>query len=185
MTARTLAAALPFALAACAWTGPGVPMKLDAAATAPAGAHLAFASGRQARFGGGRVDGPDLDLVRGADGTWAGTVQSFYVRDGVVEPVTLHTRLRIEPGRIAGDGVVLAVFDDAEHGTITVRGKIGDERVYLSVGPDEIRGDAFTFRRVSAARGESAGGNSFEVVGASAEDLRSAPFLLALVDGLI
>ena len=36
MTFRPLAAALPFALAACAWSGPGVPMKLDAAGTAPA-----------------------------------------------------------------------------------------------------------------------------------------------------
>ncbi|MFT3917600.1 MAG: hypothetical protein QM704_26995 [Anaeromyxobacteraceae bacterium] len=184
MTSRLLAAALPFALAACAWTGPGAPMKLDAAATASAGARLAFASGRQVRFGGGRVDGPDLDLVRDADGAWVGTVHTFYLRDDVVEPVTLHTRLRVEPGRIVGDGVVLNVFDDAEHGTVTIRGKIGDERVFVALGRDELRGQTSTWERVSEFAWGKDGKAALEVVGASGEDLRSPPFLLALVDAI-
>jgi len=212
------AAALLLSLAACAWTGPGVPMKLDqATGAAPSREERRAGMGElvyggpvhlrtSIRFGAWEVDGKRIDVQNMGDGTWVGVVTGYLHGQGSadtfsssptmpainrtipVQSVTFHTRLRVEPGRIVGDGVTLSIYEEAATGTVTIRGKIGDEKVFVTLTRDEIRTNGVTLKRSAAntwsGPGWDRGEVSLALSGPAADLQRTTPFYLALVDAL-
>ena len=219
MSIRLLAAAALLSSAACAWTGPGVPMKLDqATGAAPTREERRAGMGElvyggaehpraSIRFGAWEVDGRRIDVQNLGDGTWAGVVTGYLngqvtadtsasspSMPAIARPnppvqfVTFHTRLRVEPGRIVGDGVTLSIYEEASTGTVTIRGKIGDEKVFVTVTRDEIRTNAVTLKRSDehtwSGPGSDRGEVSLALTGPAADLQRTTPFYLALVDAL-
>lgn len=203
MKLRPLVAAVPFALAACAWSGPGVPMKLDGAAASPPvapgevvqPAKLVLVNDGvtvgEAIFQPWKVDGDHIDVERAPDGTWVGVVQADAPASSRVMGAArgaVHTRLTVSDGRISGQGLTLSIFDDAASGTVTIRGFVGASKVNVTVTRAEIRTNALRLVKKASNvwRGEGwpNGIATLRLEGADAA-AQGAAFYLALVDTLI
>jgi hypothetical protein len=123
-------------LAACAMTPSGTPVPVTSIPAGetrprdftPTGAVSLYGSGsgRSADFGDFRIVGPQVNMTRNPDGTWAGNLDG---RDVV---------LAVTPGRIDGYGVNLYVFRKGT--TVSVQGMFGQRQVWFTLKPDEIQG---------------------------------------------
>ena len=135
------AAALPVLLAACATTSPPLPVPMSAQPPGPPPAAFQAAGEvlwadigqatptRRAAFDGWRVVGPPVDLLRGPDGRWVGTLRG---REVAVVPAA---------GRLTGQGIDLSVVRQPD-GALLVTGAWMEAPVRIEITPDRIRGSA-------------------------------------------
>jgi hypothetical protein len=187
--------ALALALAGCASTPPGLPMKVTNPAAPPSAEerdrgvaelsiHVAGMAG-QAVYGPWRVASRGVDLNYAGDGKWSGTLGA--------KPVNLS----VTEGRIEGSGVNLYLFEDAATRTVTVRGLASAREIWITMTPDTLRGrvaanaPGFELKREGPGKWTGSWGPGrtmyLEMRGEAAQypAVLSPQFYLALIGGLL
>jgi hypothetical protein len=176
MSTHRLSALLATLLLAGCATARGVPLPMTAPA-APAAAEfhalgeLRSSAGRSAAFDGWRVVGPEINLSRGADGSW----------DGSAGPRMSSVHLAPGVGTLGGPGLSITI-ERAADGFMEIGGLRHGERFAVRVSPQRLTGKtrdghcAFEFTRASpgrydgtAACGKDIGYVGIELLGAAAQ----------------
>jgi hypothetical protein len=144
MTKSILAAAAATLLTACMTPIAGTPMAMSPAPPVdpnqPVQPESAFkpigqvssnaAAGKSASFDNRRVVGPNIDLVRNAQGNWIGSA-------GAMEHDFV---LAVKPGEMKGAGVNVSILKQPD-GTIYIGGMFFQQRYEVEYGPTKLKGN--------------------------------------------
>jgi hypothetical protein len=131
---RTAFTALLFLAACASVSGSPLPMSTPTEPRADqfqATGELRTSLGRSAAFDGWRVVGPQINLVRNADGSW----------DGTAGPAMTAFHLETGPGVVHGARLAITISRGSD-GAFEVGGLFFDERYRFRLSPETLTGNA-------------------------------------------